>query len=275
MNNTLEGPNISRPHYPEIFDAHTHIYPEKIAAKAVTTIGDFYDLPMTGKGTAEDLIQAGARAGIRRFLVSSAATGADQVASINNFIASQCHAHPELIGFGTFFPGLADPDGEIERMLALGLKGVKLHSDFQRIPIDMPELMPVYERLEGVLPVLFHVGDRRMDFSSPYRLIRVLDRFPKLTVIAAHLGGYSVWDDARVLLGRDIYLDTSSSLKFLRKEEVVGLIREHGAHKVLFGTDYPMWSHQEELSRFLDLGLSEEENQKILFGNAAALFQLI
>lgn len=256
----------------DIIDAHAHIYPAKIAAKAVKAIGGFYDMPMRGKGTEEDLESLGAKAGIHRFIVSSSASDPSQVTAINDFIAAACVRHPNFIGFGTMHPDFPHPEREIERMVALGLKGVKIHSDCQQINMDTPKFMPIYEMLEGTLPILFHVGDYRMDFSSPVRLLGILKRFPRLTVIAAHLGGYSVWEQlGQVLLGQNVYLDTSSSLMFLEKEKAVSLIRRHGVDRVLFGTDYPMWIHREELKRFLDLGLTEEENQKILSGNARRL----
>lgn len=255
-----------------IIDAHAHIYPAKIAARAVEAIGAFYDLPMFGQGTEEDLEAWGAKAGMHRFLVSSSASDVRQVTAINDFIAAACARHPNFIGFGTMHPDFPQPEKEIERMISLRLRGVKIHSDCQGINMDAPGFMPIYEMLEGTLPVLFHVGDRRMDFSSPVRLAGILKRFPRLTAIAAHLGGYSVWEEAaHVLLGQNVYLDTSSSLMFLEKEKAVSLIRRHGTDRVLFGTDYPMWTHQEELRRFMALGLTEEENRQILSGNAERL----
>ena len=72
----------------------------------------------------------------------------------------------------------------------------------------------------------------------------------------------------------DIYIDTSSALTFLSKEKAVSIIRAHGAGRVLFGTDYPMWLHKEEIERFFSLGLSDDENEAILYGNAAKLFDV-
>ena len=261
--------------YPHIIDAHAHVYPEKIAAKAAASIGEFYRIKPQGKGTVLDLLDAGNKAGIHRFLVSSAALTPNQVKPINNFIASVCSDHPELIGFGTIHPDLADANEEIDRMIERGLRGVKIHPDCQKVYIDAPSFLPIYKKLEGRLPVLFHVGDQRVDFSDPMRLVRILQSFPQLTVIAAHLGAYSIWkEQGDILLGRNLYLDTSSTLMHLEKEEAVEVIRRHGADKVLFGTDYPMWSHGEELQRFLELGLTAEENRQILWGNLERLLSL-
>ncbi|MDP4109220.1 MAG: amidohydrolase family protein, partial [Bacillota bacterium] len=141
--------------------------------------------------------------------------------------------------------------------------------------IDDPDMMPVYKALEGKLPVLIHMGDEHRDSSSPKRLRKVLDLFPGLTVIAAHLGGYRKWDDSiKYLLGKNVYFDTSSSLFMLDKLKATEIIRGHGVKKVLFGSDYPMWSHEEELRRFLNLGLTPEENELILWKNASSLLKI-
>ena len=135
---------------------HTHIFPAKIEEKAVDTIGKFYDIPMQNKGTSEYLIEDGATIGVEKFLVCSTATTAHQVESIDNFVARECAAHPEFIGFGSIHPDYENIAGEIDRMIGLGLKGIKLHPDFQKFNIDDESAFPIYEAAEGRLPVLFH-----------------------------------------------------------------------------------------------------------------------
>ncbi len=259
--------------YPNIIDVHTHIYPEKIAAKALVNIGNYYNVPMRCKGTAEDLLILGTQAGISKFVISSVATTVEQVPAINNFIASVASRNSRFIGFGTIHPDFPDPEKEIQRIISLGLKGIKLHPDCQKFYVDTARMLPIYEKLEGKLPILFHVGDRRTDYSSPQRLANILDKFTGLICIAAHLGGYRVWEtQGHILIGKNLYLDTSSSLMFLDRQKALSIIRKHGVDKVLFGTDYPVWSRKEELQHFFELGLTEEENYKILYLNAKKLF---
>jgi len=253
----------------EIIDIHSHIFPQTLAPRAVSSIGSFYELPTKGKGTPKDLHALGIQAGIDYFVVSSTATTPEQVPTINNFFADVCSQFPSFFGFGTIHPEFPNVEAEINRVLTLGLRGIKIHPDFQKYNIDHPLMFPIYEAIEGRLPILFHIGDYRMDFSNPVRLSKILDSFPKLTAIAAHLGGYRVWDDwGRTLIGRNVYIDTSSSLMFLDQEKATNIIRSHGVDKVLFGTDYPMWFPRQELKRFLALGLTEDENRKILSNNA-------
>lgn len=255
----------------KIINMHTHIFPAKIAEKAVSAIGDFYDLHMATGGTSESLIADGAPFGVYKYLVSSTATTEHQVMSINTFIAQECEKHPEFVGFGSLHPGLTREEtfAEVERIISLGLKGVKLHPDFQKFNIDDPIAFNIYEAVEGKLPILFHIGDNRYDYSSPIRLHNVLEKFPKLVAIAAHLGGYRRWEDSHINMSHPrVYIDTCSSIEFMSPEEAVSIIRSHGVDRVFFGTDSPMWSHAETMERFNKLPLTAEEREMILYKNA-------
>ncbi len=257
-----------------IFDCHAHIYPAKIAQRASQTIGDFYQIPMRFDGTADTLLTQGAADGISRFLVHSVATTARQVASVNDFIARTVReSDGRLTGFATLHQDFERPDKELERAVALGLRGVKLHPDFQKFQITDPRMDAAYAAMQEMgLPVLIHTGDKRYDFSSPRHIPPLKKKFPRLTVICAHLGGYTEWDEAlRALAGEDVYVDTSSSLPFLGKEKALAMIEAFGYSRVLFGSDYPMWSPGEEARRVLELGLPEEVNRAIFYDNMARI----
>ena len=129
----------------------------------------------------------------------------------------------------------------------------------------------------GRLPLLIHTGDYRYDNSGPERMNRVLDLFPNLVAVCAHLGGYSEWERAAAspLPGRkNVYVDTSSSLYALSPARAAEIIRSYGVEHVLVGTDYPMWEPSEELDRFFRLPLTEEEQELILHKNAERLLWL-
>ena len=258
-----------------IINMHAHIFPVKISEKAVGAIGDFYGIKMQIKGTPEYILEDGKTIGVEKYLVSSTATTGHQVQSINNFIAAEQEAHPEFIGFGSLHPEYEDIPGEIDRMISLNLKGIKLHPDFQKFNIDDEAAYPIYEAAEGRLPILFHTGDDRYEFSKPTRLYKVLEKFPKLIAIGAHLGGYRCWDEVDVYLGHPrLYIDTSSSLMFVTPQKAMEIIHKHGADKVFFGTDSPMWRHKDEFERFNKLTLTPEERKMILSDNALKFFHI-
>lgn len=262
--------------YP-VIDCHCHIYPDKIADRAVKGISEFYDLPMSYDGRSKTLIDEGKKIGVCHNVIFSVATTPHQVSSINSFIA-ECVKEGEgrFTGLGSLHPESIDIDSDIKHIKELGLKGVKLHPDFQKFRIDDERLFSIYEACSGDLPILLHTGDYRYDFSNPERMRNVLEKFPELTVIGAHFGGWSLWDKAADMLsGYDnFYVDCSSSFHWLKPEKAKEIIRKYGAEKVLFGTDFPMWSYEEEYSYLMNLNLTENEARKILFENAVKLFNI-
>lgn len=262
----------------EVIDAHCHIYPEKIAAKAAASVGQFYDEPPACTGTVEELVEKGSAAGTDRFVVQSVATSPKQVASINRFIAGEVEAYGgKLIGFGTLHPDSADQKADFEDALAHGLKGIKLHPDIQGFCIDDERCMRIYELCgEAGLPVLLHTGDYRYDMSNPNRLIPILKKYPNLTVIGAHFGGWSIWERASEELTElpNLIVDCSSSLSYIPLEKSREIIRRYGAHRVLFGTDFPLHDPQNEMKLFEALELEDWENEAILGGNVKKLLNI-
>ena len=264
----------------KVIDAHCHIYPEKIVDKAVAGTDAFYSTKAACRGTADELLEIGTKAGIDCFVVHSVATTPHQVERINSFIAAEVAKAPErLTGLGAAHPDCENQDVVIEQIKTLGLHGIKIHPDIQGFAIDDARMMRVYERCEEEgLAVLMHTGDYRYDFSNPNRLLPVLKAFPKLTVIGAHFGGWSIWEDAsRILCDYpNLFVDCSSTFPFAENDLALGerLIHRYGVDRVMFASDFPMWSPEEELKTFFKLNLTDEERKKILSENAERIYKM-
>ena len=254
-----------------IIDAHTHIYPDKIAEKAGEAIGSFYGVPMFHTGTAEELIKSGEKINVDRFLVCSAATTAKQVMSINDFIIYECAQHKKFIGFGSMHPDFEDIDRELKRIKAAGLNGVKLHPDFQQFLIDDPKALPMWRTIQdNGMFALVHTGDAKLPFSDPRRMAALLEELPNLKIIAAHFGGYQVWKLAyEAYKPGSCFFDISSSIMFMEKKLVFKFFDKFGIENFFWGTDFPSQDHEIELNRFFELGLSEEQNRMLLGENFA------
>ena len=143
---------ILRSKHPIIIDSHCHIYPGKIAHKAVESIDRFYDGVPTSclyDGTPETLLKIGKEEGISHFIVHSVATRPAQVQSINEFIADSVRrAGGAFTGLGTMHPDSTDPKGDLDHLCELGLKGIKLHPDFQKFHADDAlRLLPQYPNI--------------------------------------------------------------------------------------------------------------------------------
>lgn len=254
----------------KIIDFHAHAFPDAVAQKATANVGNYYSIRMSGTGRLEDLIKSARKAHVDYVVFHSTATRPSQVKNINTWVAR--HATGTLIGFGTLHPDMDGIEEEFERIVSLGLKGIKLHPDFQGFKADDPKMDKIYAAVENRLPLLIHAGDEHSDNSSPERLAHVLEKFPGMIMVAAHLGGYKSWDESlHYLIGRNLYIDTSSAIEYMDGSEAVRIIRKHGTKRVLFGTDYPAACHSEALEVFDKLGLHEQERADILFNNAAEL----
>lgn len=259
-----------------IIDFHTHIYPDPIAHKAAASIRDFYDIrDVELDGTVEALLRHGDKAGIDRFVVLPVAMNPKQNAHINDFIISRVAEQPRFVGFGTIHAATENITDEVQRVMDLGLRGIKMHPDFQLFNIDDERLFPVYEMLQDKIPVMYHMGDQRYDFSHPARLRHVLELFPKLQVVAAHFGGYSMYETGyEYLHDTNCFFDISSSIMFMEDGIPETYIRKFGAERMLFGSDFPLWNPAEEVQRFLDLKLTQDEREQIAHKTAEYILNI-
>lgn len=259
----------------KLIDAHTHIFPDAIAQRAADNIGGYYGIPMEGNGTADMLKSHSPKDMDCRYIISAAAMKAKNVVTGNDFLLSAAGTDKAFIPFGSFHPDMGEKEAlsEIERIAAAGIKGIKIHSDFQHLYIDEERLMPMYRKCAELgLPVLFHVGDPTTDYSTPKRMYNLCTALPDLKVIAAHLGGYSMWADAeKYLIGTDVYMDCSESVPWLSAEKTYDIIKRHGVDKVMFGSDFPVFCTDTYFPLIDALPFTDEEKEMLYHGTAEKL----
>ncbi|MBE6542311.1 MAG: hypothetical protein E7672_07685 [Ruminococcaceae bacterium] len=267
----------------KVFDIHTHTYPEAIAEKACINLGKFYNFDVLGEGTYAHLESQAEANNVDGYLLFSVATNAHQVEKVNSSIAALAEFSRsrgfKTVGYAGMHQDFPDFEGEITRAESLGLAGVKIHPDIQEVDVNDKRLLPLYEILqERDLPLYLHMGDDRPQyrFSEAVKLVDILKQFPRLRVVAAHLGGYKAWDDAlEHLAGRDnVYYDTSSALWAMTPERAADIISALGAENVMFGTDYPVVNTKEELERFFKINLTDREREDILWNNAIRFLRI-
>ncbi len=263
-----------------VIDAHVHIYPEVIAERACENLGKFYDFPIEGQGTEDDLFATCRQTGITGFVLLTVATNGHQVQKVNDTVAKRMQEARaegfEAYAFAGMHQDFKDPAAEVSRMKAQGLSGFKLHPDIQQIDINDRRLYPLYEALEAENMILFlHTGDERPQYrySEPNKLRRLLCDFPKLRAVAAHFGGYRAWEEAeRELYGHEnIWYDCSSALWDMSPEQAVYLTRSCGSDRVMYGTDYPVKSQDNYMKLFEQLSLTDREKEDVLYNNAKRL----
>ncbi|MGM0472309.1 MAG: amidohydrolase family protein [Bacillota bacterium] len=258
----------------KLIDFHTHAFPEEQAEKAIEKLETHYNLEIEQQGLLSELESELERADLYRAALHIAAVSPEQVPELNNWLLEI--NNPQLVRFGTIHPDFAKFKSELIRLKEAGIRGIKLHPELQRFDITSEKAYQLYEAISEDFLVLFHIGDDRdryiIDYSNPNKLAQIISDFPNLKVIAAHLGGHHMWQEAREhLIGRDLYLDTSSTLDYLTPQEVTAMIKEHGVDRVLFGSDYPLHTPLDALQRISQLDLTLPERVKILSRNGQRL----
>ncbi|HID96255.1 MAG TPA: amidohydrolase [Candidatus Latescibacteria bacterium] len=258
-----------------IIDVHTHAFADHIAKSAVEVLEKSAGIKAYLDGTVADLKRSMKEAGIVRSLVQPVATKPSQVKAINDW--AHRISDGSIISFGTIHPLSQDWKEEIERLKRLGIPGVKFHPDYQDFYPDEVAMFPIYEALvANGLIVFFHAG---VDIGlpppvhgTPERIAKVLDNFPEMKVVAAHLGGYKMWDEVEDhLVGREIYLDTSYTIDYLDENIFLRIIKCHSIKKIVFGSDSPWKDQKREVQSILELDISDPEKEKILCTNAEDL----
>ncbi|BCB83897.1 amidohydrolase family protein [Phytohabitans suffuscus] len=257
-----------------IVDIHCHVWPDHIAPQVLASRPAALDPVFDG--TVGGLLRTMDAAGVDRAVCLGIANTARTVRRANEFIGSIDRTR--LTPFGTVHPDL--PVEENLRSLAdNGIRGVKLHPLFQELSLADPRVIDIARGLaaEGIV-VVTHAGaggDEAANERGAPRSLRILrDAVPDLTLIACHYGGYHRLAEAEVeVLGSPLLLETSwpPRLAELDPERLRAIIRRHGAHRVVFGSDWPMADPAAEIATIRSLGLDPAEEEAILGGTLAGL----
>ena len=261
-----------------LIDFHTHCFPDKIAIPALEKLSFVSGgLKPHTNGTVEGLTDIMNKQGVDKAVVLNIATNATQQSKVNDFAASINKG--DIISFGSVFPDSSDCLYELERIKSLGLKGVKLHPDYQGFNVDDEKMKPIYKKIaELELITVFHAGFD-YGFAPPYgatpeKLERALRWFDS-PVIAAHWGGIDCGQEVlNRLCGKDIYFDTSFGYGNMPKYYAQKILDSHTPDKIIFGTDSPWHTAEMELTLLKTLDISQQDFEKIAFKNALKLLDL-
>lgn len=260
-----------------IIDVHTHIFPDDLAPKAMEQLQAGWGTIAYLDGTKADLLASMERAGIDKSVVCPVSTKPSQVQKSNDWVAAL--GDDRLIAFGTLFPGMHDPEAEVRRAVSMGIKGFKLHPEYQDFSPLEDRARPMLEAIARAgVPILFHAGidvDIPTVHGTPRAFAILADRMPELVMILAHMGSYRMWDEVRRwLVGSDVYFDTSYVHEDMSHIEFSSLVRDHGVDKVLFGSDSPWGEHTAQIAGVTESSLDEAEVAAVLSGNAVRLLGL-
>lgn len=257
-----------------IIDFHVHIYPEKVAAKAVEFVSKL-GIQTDTNGTKDGLLASMEQSGIDISVGMTVVNNPANSEAVNQY-AIDCNCD-KLRMFGSVHHAEPNIIDRVNWLYDSGLYGVKVHPEYQQFTFDNPNLFPVWERcIELGLPVLTHTGAdvayNAPFHSDPIRLAEFHRRYPELKLILAHMGAYQMWDEVEEhLLGLDLYMDLAVAALELPAERLLNMIRKHGSEKILLGSDSPWFSQQKMLDNIKALPLTQDEFDLIMYKNALKL----
>lgn len=279
-----------------IIDFHTHIFPDAIAASTIAKLGGISHTKAFTDGSAQSLLNSMAQAGIDLSILLPVATRPGQCTSINNFAAKVNEAGGPLLSLGGVHPDDPNLEEELERMVELGLKGVKIHPCYQGVDLDDPRYLRLLRKAQQLdLLVVAHagldIGFPGVNRCSPRMLRQVLDKIGPIKLVAAHMGGWKLWDEVMEYLpDTGVYLDTAfgflsiphlgdghyapEELPLLSEDAFLAMVDRFGADHILFGSDSPWRSQEEDLNWLRRISLSPEAKRAILGENGAKLLKL-
>lgn len=261
-----------------IIDFHTHAFPDKIAERAVRALSFASGgLEPQYDGTVKGLLSRMDSDGVDKAVVLNIATNEKQMTHVNDF-AAEINGD-RIVAFGSVHPDAENVLDELDRIKALGIKGVKFHPEYQHFFVDDEKMKPIYKKIgELGLITVFHAGSD-IGFKPPYhctpeRAAKIVDLFGA-PVVFAHWGGWLCAEEViRYLVGTNAYFDVSFGYGSIPREFASLIVEKHGADKLLLGSDGPWHTIPMELRLLETLGLSNEEKEKIYHQNAEKLLKL-
>lgn len=262
-----------------IIDFHTHTFPDDLATRAIAALkANSSESINHTDGTRNGLLESMQKCGISHSVVLPVATKPSQVPVINQSclqLSNSC-----LTAFGSLHPLTTNVEQEIDFLKKNKIPGIKFHPEYQNFHVDDSSIFPIYEQLSAAgLIVVFHSGKDPGPFAGdhaiPSSLKTVHKNFPNMRIVAAHLGGWKLWDEVEeILCGLPIFLDTAAVADYISEKQFIRILNKHGSENVLFGTDSPWFDQRKEINWINSLNLSDTDKSRIFFENGKKLLTL-
>ena len=264
-----------------VIDFHTHIFPDRIASKSIESLEKASGITAATDGTLSGLLNSMEKSTVSVSVILPVVTKPSQFDSVNQFAAEVNRTYSgKLLSFGGIHPDCEDYKNKLDTIKDLGLPGIKLHPDYQRVMIDDVRYMNIMEYADSLgLIIMVHAG---IDIGLPNpvhcppdRARKVLDKIKPSKMILAHYGGWKQWEEVYELLaGENVYLDTSFTFDYIEREMFLKILEKHGHEKILFATDSPWSDAKKAVETVRSLPVLANVKEDILYNNAKRLLNL-
>lgn len=262
-----------------IIDFHTHMFPDIIAERTLQKLSKSFGMAPDTDGTYDGLLSSAKDAAIDLAVVLPVVTKPLQFKTINEFAAR--HQEGRILSFGGIHPASENYREELRTIKSMGMKGIKLHPDYQDIYFNDIRCKRVVDyATELGLIVSVHAGVDPLCpddvHCTPQMAAELIDEVQPEKLVLAHLGGNQQWDEVEeYLVGKDVYLDTAVIFDYIEPEQFIRIMRNHGSDKILFATDSP-WAKQKKFVEIVkNLPITDEEKENVLGGNAERLLGIV
>lgn len=274
---------------PGIVDVHTHFMPPRVMDK----VWDYFDAagpkigrpwPITYREAEDARVERLRSYGVLAFSSMLYPHKPEMAAWLNSWSADFAARHPDCLHTATFFPE-SSAGGYVREAIDAGARVFKSHIQVGEYDPRDPLLDPVWGALsEAGIPTVIHCGSGPVagTFTGPEPVAGVLERFPDLPLIVAHMGmgEYSEFMDLAQRYD-GVFLDTTMAFTDFVEETMPFPQSERDrladlGHKVLLGTDFPNipYPYAHQLEALAGLGMGEDWLRAVWHGNAARLFGL-
>jgi uncharacterized protein len=215
-------------------------------------------------------------------------TMADRFRGFNQWLVNAVADVPQITPFVGVDPWALTPEENVEHlreMAGRGAKGIKVHPVVQRFEPGDPRMHPVYEACREMgLAVLSHTGSAKGSetYADPNGFAAVMESFPGLTLVLAHLGG-GRWRQTAdlaqsfpaLLFDLCEIIEWAGAPNAPTVDGLAALIGEIGPERVMLGTDFPWYDLDRTADQVMNLPkLGTEEKEGILGANAVRILGL-
>jgi uncharacterized protein len=272
---------------PGLYDVHVHFLPENVQRKVYAQFDQAgpkigREWPIRYRGSHEERVEHLRALGVRRFSALPYAHRPGIATYLNDWARSFAEQVPECLWSATFYPEPEAP-AYVDKLVADGVEVFKVHVQVGEFHLDAPELDEVWGTLEDAgTPIVVHAGSGPVGnaFTGPDPLRRVLERFPRLAVVVAHMGAPEY---AEFLALAETYertcLDTTMVFTdFFDAEAPYPAELNHRLvdlqDKVLLGSDFPTipYPYPHQLEGLERLGLGEDWLRAVCWENGVRIF---
>ncbi len=268
-----------------VIDFHTHVFPDAIAEKTINALARKSGNTPYTDGTDVGLLNSMEKAGVNISVALPVLTKPSQFDSITNFAFEINKKYSDkatkIISFAGIHPDCDNIEQKIKYIKQQGFLGIKIHPDYQNTFLNDEKYIKIIDCAKDYdLIVVTHSGHDDGFPNVPVKctpeiILEVCKKVKYNKMVFAHYGAHRFWDDALAkLCDLDVYFDTAFTMHQIYGELFLKILNKHGADKILFATDCPWGSMENDLSKIRSLNINRDDLDKILYTNAVKLLNL-